>query len=153
MRSVADIIGGRFGDPGASLAVAMGAGEPMIGQPNAMPLGALTGAPPQTQLRTYQVIPAAAVGATNVPTLVAEPDRASRVLIFTAPLIGFSIYIGDSGVTGDPGSSGLALPAGLPYEVIVPGLQAVYAVTDAPVYVPLRVQIAAILIGDRERRP
>lgn len=120
------------------------------GQVNSIPLGALTGAPPPTQLRHYDVMPASSIGINGqTPTLVALGDLASRVVTFTAPLCGFSIYIGGSGVR----TVDFRLPGGLPYDIVTPGGQEWYAVTDAPIFLPLQVQIAALLIGDRQRRP
>jgi hypothetical protein len=104
------------------------------------------------QLRTYLVIPSSQVGVNGVgPTLVVSPDRASRLVIFTAPLVGFSIFIGPAGVRTDPGGSGMALVPSLPYECVIPGGQEIYALTDSPIAIPLRVQEAPLLIGDRER--
>lgn len=114
--------------------------------PNSEPLGARTGAPVRTALKSVQVAPA---GGPSGSTLVVEPTRESRVITFVAPLVDFSIFIGDAGV--QPGG-GLSLPPGLPYDIVLPGLQPLYAVTNAPVYLSLRVQIAPILIGDNQRR-
>jgi len=113
--------------------------------PNSEPLGARTGAPVRTALKVVQVAPSGSPGGT---TLVVEPTRESRVLTFVAPNVDFSIFIGDAGVQ----PSGLGLPPGLPYDMVVPGLQPVYATTDAPVFLALRVQIAPILMGDTQRK-
>lgn len=122
-----------------------------IGQPNAQPLGGLTGAPPQTEIRTAQVIPFASVGVNRQEaSLIAQGVRANRVVVITAPLVGFSIFVGPSSTSP---SRGMQLPAGIPYEYVLPGGQALYAVTDAPVYLPVQIQIAAILVGDEERKP
>lgn len=115
------------------------------------PLGISTGAPPWVRFRTYLVTPNAAIAQNSGPTLVVPGDRASRLVSFTAPLVGFSIFVGDSGVRADPGGSGLALPPGLTYQIPIPGNQEIYAVTDSPVFLPLRVQIGPLLVGDRER--
>ena len=157
MRSVADLLGGAGGDFGIAAGAGAQPSPPVLPPaPGMEPLGYKTGAPPRIELATYQVIPASAVGAGRraaEPTRVCIRDPQSRVAIFQAPLLGgFVIYIGDAGIASNPGANGLALPAGLPYEVIIPGGQEIYAVTNAPVYLPLRVQIASILIGDRERR-
>ena len=155
MRSLADILGEKgaaaFGDPGVGQALAAVSATPgsIAGaQVNSLPLGSLTGAPPQTQLRGYQIVPYGALGNGQQATRIVEPDLQNRVIILTAPFVAFSIWIGDSGVK--PGD--FSLPPGLPYEVILPGRQPLYAVTDAPVYLPLRVQIASILMGERERK-
>lgn len=115
------------------------------------PLGNLTGAPPWVTFRTYQVTPESALAQNQGPTLVVPADRASRLVSFTAPLVGFLIYIGDAGVRANPGGSGLALPPGQIYQIPIPGNQTIYAITNAPVYLPLAVQIGPLLIGDRER--
>jgi hypothetical protein len=118
--------------------------------PNSEPLGALTGAPVRTILRSYQIIPASAVGLKgNEATLIVPPTAPNRVIILLAPTVNFNIYIGASGV--DP-KVGFALPQGQPYETILPGLQELYAVTDAPVYLRLQVQIAPILYAEQQRK-
>lgn len=158
-RSVREMLGENagflLGDPGPPGQVGAGA-QPggAAGQIGARPLGSQTGAPPRTRLRTVQVIPASAVGRiiqhiAQPATEIVQDDMQSRIAILTAPLVSFSIYISDfEGVTP---RDGMALTPGLPYEVILVGRQPLYAVTDAPVYLPLRVQTSAILIGDRER--
>jgi hypothetical protein len=117
--------------------------------PNSEPLGSLTGAPPRTQFYSRPVIPAASIGVNGAePTLIVAGMAPNRVAILTAPLIGFTVYIGDAGVTPQ---NGLALTPGLNYEAVLVGLQELYAVTDAPVYVPLQIQVAAVLMAERER--
>lgn len=147
-----DALDESLGDPGPGListGLAAVSGAPTAFSPGARPLGWLTGAPPRSLFRSFPVIPFSAVGPFREPTLVVEGFRTSRVAVFTAPVIGFRIFIGESGVR--PGL-GLVLPPGQPYEVIIPGNQQIYAVTDAPTYVPLQIQVSAILMGDRERR-
>jgi hypothetical protein len=110
--------------------------------PGAELLGEETGAPPHTVFRGIQIAPG------RVATRIAEPSRPNRVVIITTPLIGFRFYIGPAGVkVGD-----LEITPGIPYDCVLPGLQELYAVTNAPVPLSLSVQIAPILIGDRERR-
>lgn len=109
------------------------------------PLGAQTGAPPRTQMLRVQVAPASQ----SEPTIIADAAPASRVVVLTAPFVNFTIFVGDANVQVN---GGFALPVGLQYEFVLPGLQALYAITDAPVHLPLNVQIAAILVGDRQRR-
>jgi len=118
--------------------------------PNSEPLGALTGAPVRTIFRSYQIIPASAVGSKgNEAVLIVPPTAANRVVSMLAPDVGFRIYIGESGVSP---KTGFALPVGQPYEAVIPGLQGVYAVTDAPVYLTLQVQIAPILYAEQQRK-
>lgn len=162
MRTMKDILGGLgalddFGAAGVGVAaVGSGGGNNAIGpSPNMQvgtePLGNLTGAPPWVAFRTYQIVPATALAANQGPTLVVAADRASRLVTFTAPNVGFLIYIGDAGVRPTPGGSGLALPPGQVYQIPIPGNQTIYAITDSPVYLPLTVQVGPLLIGDRER--
>lgn len=118
--------------------------------PNSEPTGYLTGAPVRTILRSYQIIPASAVGVNNNEAVLIVPATPSnRVISLLAPLVNFRIYIGDSGVTPQ---TGFALPPGQPYETVIPGLQDIYAVTDAPVYLRLQVQIAMILFAEQQRK-
>lgn len=162
MRSVADMLGGAAARELAGAVSPLVAatereqavgGGPGLAQVGARPLGADTGAPPWARFRTYQVIPATAVGVNGQQvTLVVEGDKQSRFVTFIAPAVAFSIYIGDAGISSNPGSNGLALPLAQPYTIELPGNQSVYAVTDAPVFLPLRVTVASVLIGDRERR-
>lgn len=108
--------------------------------PNSTPVGAQTGAPPRTQFRTVS-IPGTAVQ-------IVAPTPENRVAVLTAPNVGFSIYIGGAGVTP---ATGLALPPGLSYELPLPGLQEVYAVTDAPVWMKLRVAVSVVLMAEQAR--
>lgn len=118
--------------------------------PNSEPQGALTGAPVRTIFRSYQIIPASAVGATgNEATLIVPGTAGNRVISLLAPNVNFRIFIGDSGVTP---LTGFALPPGQPYETVIPGLQDIFAVTDAPVYMRLQVQIASILFAEQQRK-
>jgi hypothetical protein len=108
--------------------------------PNSKPLGAKTGAPPRTQFYNRPIGPAA--------TQLVAGTAENRVAILTAPLIGFTVFIGMPGVTP---LTGLALPPGLNYEAILPGLQELWAVTDSPVPVAVQVQVAPVLMAERER--
>lgn len=142
-----------MGAAGAGVALASvspAASVGLTGQVNSVPLGSLTGAPPWARLHNLQIIPFIAVGANGqVPTLVAPRERQNRVVIVTAPSVGFSIFIGDSGVR--PGYA-FSLPGGVAYDIIIPGGQELYAVTDAPTFLVIQVQDAPLLIGDKERR-
>ncbi|OHD23639.1 MAG: hypothetical protein A2Y38_01420 [Spirochaetes bacterium GWB1_59_5] len=118
--------------------------------PNAEPLGALTGAPPRTKFYSRPVIPAVAVGVGgNEATQIVDGTAANRVAVLLAPDVGFTIFIGPSGVSP---ATGLALPPGQPYEAILVGLQDLYAVSNAPVWLPLQVQVAPVLMAERERK-
>ncbi len=134
---------------GVALA-AVSPGVGLTGQVNSAPLGSLTGAPPWARLNNVQIIPFTAIGASGqVATIIAPAERQNRVVIITAPAVGFSIFIGDSGVR--PGYS-FSLPAGVQYDIIIPGGQMLYAVTDAPTFLVAQVQDSPLLIGDKERR-
>lgn len=119
---------------------------PGLGQVGADVLGALTGAPPRTKTGKRMVAP---FNGNLEPVRIVEGNRQSRVVTLTAPAVGFTIWVGGTDV--EPGV-GIALPPVIPYDFILPGLQDLYAVTDAPVFLPLQVQVAPLLIGDRERR-
>ena len=141
---------GEMGKPGAGVATAvLNPSVGQTGQVNSAPLGSATGAPPWARQQQLQIIPFAAINNRQGATLVGERNRQNRVLTFQAPSVGFTVWIGDSGVK--PGV-GLALPAGVPYDIIIPGGQEVYAITDAPVYLPVQVFAGPLLIGDKERR-
>lgn len=117
--------------------------------PNSEPVGALTGAPPRTILRSVPIIPAAAVGVGgNEATQIVPGTAPNRVVTLLAPFVNFRIYVGPSGVTPQ---TGFALPVGQPYVIELPGLQDLYAVTDAPVYLRVQVQIAVVLFAERQR--
>lgn len=135
---------GEFGASGGLPEVSVAAG-PGLGQVGAEPLGSLTGAPPWTQTTKMVIPPATAVSG---PARIVAADRASRNVTLTAPSVGFAIYVGNSGV--QPGV-GIQLPAALPYDLLLPGGQDLYAISDAPVFLNLQIQVAPLLIGDRER--
>lgn len=116
--------------------------------PNSEPAGALTGAPPRTTHYSRPVVPASAVAASGGATQIVPGTPENRVAILLAPLNAWAIYIGGAGVT--PGN-GYQLPRGQPYEVPLPGLQELFAVTDAPIYLPLQVQISIVLMAEQQR--
>jgi len=132
-----------LGAGGETFAVSPGPGLAQVG---AEALGSLTGAPPRSTFNTLQVSPRVNG---RPPVLVVDAARASRVAVLTAPLVGFVIWVGDSGVQV---GQGIPLPPGLPYDIVIPGLQEIFAITDAPTILPLRIQVSPLLIGDRERR-
>jgi hypothetical protein len=82
--------------------------------------------------------------------MIVPATRENRFVTLTAPLILFSVYV--NGEANFSTLSALSLPPGTAYEISLPGNQALYAVTDSPVFVSLRVQIASALAGDTERR-
>jgi hypothetical protein len=127
-------------DGAAAVAVQSGSGLEQIG---GQALGSLTGAPPRVAFKRL------IVSAGPTPTLIVPGERASRSVVLTAPFVGFAIFVGNSSVR--PNANSVALPPALPYEIILPGLEELYAVTDSPVGLPLQIQIGALLLGDRER--
>lgn len=131
-----------FGDPSTptSTAADRNVSHP---QPFSRPLGSYTGAPTQTQLTNNLV------GAGNAATCIVPLTRENRFVTLVAPLVAFTIYIGTAGVSIN---SGHALTPGLPYEISLPGNQALYAVSNCPVALRLNIQIAAAMVGDLERR-
>jgi hypothetical protein len=139
-----------LGNVGGPLVAAGVRAQPGVAPaPNSQPAGARTGAPPRTKLYSRQVMPFSALGTnSNEATLIISGTPENRVSILTAPLVGFRIYIGDSGVSPQ---TGLALPPGLAYDVPLVGLQDVYAVTDAPVYLPLQILISIVLMAEQQR--
>lgn len=147
------VLGSPFGqDPRGVAGVQPGGG----GQIGSIPLGALTGAPPRASLRTLQILPFAFVGKVvqgrvQQATQIVKPDRASRSCVLTAPFVGFSVFV--ASIEGVQPGDALRLPPGLPYEIPLVGGEGLWATTDAPTYLQLNVQVAAYLIGDRERRP
>ena len=110
------------------------------------PHGSTTGAPTRTEL--FRVpIPPATLGQLPIQIVGAAPTSRSVVLI--APLTGWNIFVSHS-----PGVSpinGIAITPLIPYEIPLPGNQALYATTDAPTSQDLQVQVAPLLAGDRER--
>ena len=130
-----------FGEPSRSLSTA--SDFTPRAQPFSKPLGAYTGAPTQTQLVN------SLVGAGIVPTCIVPSTRENRFVTLTAPLVAFTVFVGGAGVSLNQGT---ALTPGLPYEISLPGNQAIYAVSNCPIALRLQIQIAAALAGDLERR-
>lgn len=128
-------------DGGGTLVAGVRATPGLMPTPNSEPTGYLTGAPVRTRFFSANVVTASGQ--------IVEGAAQNRVVILLAPIIGFTIFIGAAGVT--PGT-GLALPPGQPYEALLPGLQELYACTDAPVSLRVQVQVASVLFAERQRR-
>lgn len=109
--------------------------------PNSLPAGSKTGSPPRTQLYS-RAIPAGEIQeiVNGAPT--------NRTITLIAPVVGFSVFVGDSGV-GE--KTGLKLTPGIPFYVSLVGLQNLYAVTDSPVAIPVQVQVSIVLMAEQER--
>jgi hypothetical protein len=134
----------RFGDPSQPASVAADRFPGQRPQPNSGPLGQYTGAPPRTTLQTPSVAP---LGQPAV--CLVQPTRENRFVTLIAPDVAFTVYVGlTSGVNA---ANGVALPAGIPYELSLPGEQGIYAASNAPVRLEVGVQMAAALAGDLER--
>lgn len=108
--------------------------------PNSEPVGALAGVPPRTRL--YQR------GITSAAQEIVLGTAENRLITLTAPLVGWNIYVGDASVSP---KIGLQLPPGIPYQLPVVGLQSLYAVTDAPITLPLQILVSIILAAERQR--
>lgn len=144
MRSAAEL-----GDP--SLPFQTAADPRSFRQPNTQPVGTLTGAPPRTQLFQLRVTPVVnSAGVLQVPTRIVPATRENRFITLVAPLTGFLIYVKSEAAFNL--LSDLSLPPGLPYEISLPGNQELFAVTDAPIFLSLRVQVTAAISSDTERR-
>jgi hypothetical protein len=114
-----------------------------IRQENAGPLGSRTGAPTRTILKSVRVAPG------NEQTQLCDEGVENRIVTLLAPAVGFTIFVGGQGVNAD---NGFPLTAGVAMDVTLPGRQGLWAVSNAPVFLQVGVQIAALLIGDTERR-
>lgn len=148
-RSVSEMLGNRgLGTPATPGTRANPAWSPT---PNAEPAGALTGAPPRTQSYSRQVVPYAAIaeGRVKAKTLLVVSEPTNRIAFLIGPAVGFSVFIGDASVTP---ANGFRIPAGQPFEYPLPGLQDLYAVTDAPCYVPVSIVISIILAAEQQRK-
>jgi hypothetical protein len=142
--------GRSFGNPSLPSDTASEQGRPRS-QPNTQPVGWLTGAPPATRLLQLPVTPIVnGAGLIQQPTLIVPETRENRFVTLTAPFVAFLIYIDFAANFGT--QSSFSLPPGLPYEISLQGNQKLYAVTDSPVFLPLRIQIAAAIASDTERR-
>ena len=115
---------------------------PMYGRPpNSQPLGTNTGAPPRTRIFQVQVTPGG--------VRLVGPDKQNRQVVVTPPFNAFGVVLS---FTGRPDINGFPIPPALPYEMIIPGFQEVWAATTAPVLIPVLVQVGPLLVGDLERR-
>lgn len=143
-------LGLRFGEPSLPATTAADASV-VTRQPGGRPLGFYTGAPPRTQLFQVNITPQVnGLGVPQPATLVVPETRENRFVTVTAPSIAFAVLVCPS-ATFNPLSS-FVLPPGVAYEISLPGLEALYAVTTSPVFVPIQIQIAPAIAADTERR-
>ena len=110
--------------------------------PNSLPAGSKTGAPPRTRFYARPIQPGGA------PLEIVEGTPPNRSVVLIAPVVGFNVFIGDSGVSTQ---NGLQLTPGIPYYLSLVGLQPLYAVSDAPVPLVLGVQVSIVLMAEQER--
>lgn len=132
-------------DLGTAVGLGVRANPTFKPSPNSEPAGYQTGAPPHTRLFSVQVPPASK----NMLAEVVAGTPENRIVILTAPLVGFRVFVGASGLTT---RTGLALPPGIPYDIPLVGLQELYAITNAPVYLTLQVVISIVLASEQARR-
>ncbi len=90
------------------------------------------------------------VPAMGASAIAVTPTRENRFVTLIAPAVGFTIYVGQTESVGV--NNGLVLPPGQPYEISLPGKQALFLSSNAPVSLRVSVQIAAALAGDLERK-
>ena len=110
--------------------------------PNSEALGSETGAPPRPRYFSMAIPRGQTV-------LVAPPTRDNRVLFITAPNVGFTVFVGDDGLTT---RNGFALLSGQQEEFPLVGFQGLYAMSNAPVLLRIQVAITTILLAERELR-
>lgn len=129
-----------FGGPGAVNNARHTPGVRAV--PNSLPAGSKTGAPPRTRFYSRPIVNGEA------PTVIADGSPTNRTVTLISPLVGFNVFVGDSGVSA---GNGVKLTPGIPCYVSLVGLQELYAVTDAPVPLPLQIQVAIVLMAEQER--
>lgn len=133
---------GSIGTPGV-VAAGIRAQPTVAPVPNNVPAGAQTGAPPRTQLYSRLVIPAGKGQA----TLLVPPTPENRVVAVRPPNTAFALYVGDQSVNP---ASGFAVPT-IGEDIPLPGLQGLWAVTDAPTYVRVNVYVSIVLMAEQAR--
>jgi hypothetical protein len=111
--------------------------------PNSEPMGSITGTQVRTRLYSFPILAGA------LPVMIVQGTRENKVALITPPSVGFTVYVGDAGVSP---LTGMALIPGTANEIVLGGFQEVYAVTDAPVLLRVQIQVAPILLAERERR-
>jgi hypothetical protein len=110
--------------------------------PNSEPMGSITGVPVRTRLYSFPLLAGASVQ-------IISGTRENKIVLITPPDVGFTVYVGEAGVTPQ---TGFALQPGTEKEIILAGFQEIYAVSDAPVTLRLQIEVAPILLAERERR-
>lgn len=112
--------------------------------PNSQPAGALTGVPAATRLYTRRI--------TTDPQQIVMATPENRVVTLTAPLIGgWNVFVGSDASVLVNGNSGTQLPGGQPFNIPLTGTMELWAVTDAPIGLPLSIMISIILMAERQR--
>lgn len=152
MRTFAQLGGGApmAGVPGV-VAAGIRAQPTVAPVPNNVPAGAQTGAPPRTQLYSRLVVPSVLLTTpgsgvkTATPIVGATPEN--RVVNILPPNVNFTVFIGDAGVTP---LNGYAVPA-TGVDIPLPGLQDLYAVTDAPTWLRVNIWVSIVLMAEQAR--
>ena len=134
--------GGEMGMPGAFPGTRV---TPPYSQPtpNSEPMGSITGTPVRPRMYSVPLQAGASM------QIIGE-TRENKIILITPPDVGFTVYVGDAGVT--PGT-GMALIPGQANELVVPGFMPVHAVSDCPVALRINIFVGPILLAERERRP
>jgi hypothetical protein len=147
MRTFGQLGGGGGSTPMAGLPGLVSAGvraQPTVAPvPNNVPAGAQTGAPPRTLLYSRLISPSTL----KSPTLIVSATPENRVVSIQPPNVNFTIYVGDAGVTP---LVGYAVPA-TGVEIPLPGLQALYALTDAPTWLRVNIWVSIVLMAEQAR--
>ncbi len=111
--------------------------------PNSVPAGALTGVPAATRMYARQLTGEAQ------QIVMATPEN--RIVTLTAPLLGWNVYVGTDSSVQASGNSGIQIPNGQPFPITLTGTMDLWAITDAPIRVPLQILVSIILMAERQR--
>lgn len=133
--------GGDIGMPGAfpGTRVTPGYSQPT---PNSEPMGSITGTPVRPRMYSVPVQPGAGM------QIIGE-TRENKIIQITPPDVGFTVFVGDAGVTTQ---TGMALIGGQVNELVIPGFMPIFAVHDSPVVLRINIFVGPILLAERERR-
>lgn len=137
---IAGVGGGPMGAPPAGLR----AQPNVVPVPNTVPAGVQTGAPPRVKFFSMLVAPAV----TRRPTLIAPGTPENRVVTLTPPNVAFMVFVGDADVMP---ANGMMLPAGVSFDIPLVGLQELWAITNAPVYLRVTGLISIVLMAEQGR--
>ena len=113
--------------------------------PNSLPAGALSGVPAATRLYQRSIV-------ASEPTQIVMPTPENRLVTLTAPVLGWSVFVGTDSSVMTNGNSGTQLPKGQPFNITLTGTMELWALTDAPIRVPLQIMVSIILMAERQRK-